>query len=380
MPRKTLRLSEHSPRMLVGAGSIGTGIFFALEGERSLGRNESRPAKLLDVRDYGKLHVITDYVAVLLGAAPSGAPFRVVPVGKVGDDAAGMRLVREMAQAGMDVGCVQALKGQPTMLSVHFQYPDGSSGSITTSNSAVSMLSPEDVSSAEPILAASPVASGVEAAPRQSPFRSIVLAVPGVALEARLRLLELGSRHGAFRVAVFTSTEIETARQMGMFRLLDLVALGKEEAAAILGRGFSKTEAVPFLLDLSAVLGRYNPALRIVLSLSRMGAYAIDDWQWSHCPSLEVETESTAGAGDALLAGVLSATAAGVPLVLPEAQRRTTPERALSSALDFGMLLASFSATSPHAIHPDADLEQLLSFAGKHGLSFAGPLATAIQA
>jgi parallel beta-helix repeat protein len=38
--------------------------------------------KMEPVRDYCKLHIISHYVAVLLGADPSGNPFHVLPIGK----------------------------------------------------------------------------------------------------------------------------------------------------------------------------------------------------------------------------------------------------------------------------------------------------------
>ena len=56
-------------RRLVGVGGIGAGLFFALEGDhQDLGRDESRPGRLLDVRDYCKLHIVAQYPTVLLGA------------------------------------------------------------------------------------------------------------------------------------------------------------------------------------------------------------------------------------------------------------------------------------------------------------------------
>ena len=53
--------------VVVGTGGIGSGIFLALEGNRTLGREESRPADLLDQRDYCKLHIVSHYVRRLLG-------------------------------------------------------------------------------------------------------------------------------------------------------------------------------------------------------------------------------------------------------------------------------------------------------------------------
>ena len=125
---------------LVGVGGIGTGLFFALEGAHDLGRDESRPARLLDVRDYCKLHIVAHYPAVLLGARAEGVPFHVLPVGAVGADEAGRRLRDEMSAAGMDVRFVRDVPGRPTLLSVCFQYPDGSGGNITTSDSAAATL------------------------------------------------------------------------------------------------------------------------------------------------------------------------------------------------------------------------------------------------
>ena len=80
----SLVLPPHAPyRRLIGVGGIGSGMLFALQGEHELARNESRPARLLDVRDYCKLHIVAHYPTVLLGAREDSGPFHVVPVGKV---------------------------------------------------------------------------------------------------------------------------------------------------------------------------------------------------------------------------------------------------------------------------------------------------------
>src|SRR5258705_12092299 len=97
------RIDDSSPyQQIVGIGGIGTGVFFALEGDPTLGRNESRPGKLLDVKDYGKLHIVLHYVAKLLSSRPE-SPFHVVPIGNVGDDEAGRRLPQEMKEVGLDI-------------------------------------------------------------------------------------------------------------------------------------------------------------------------------------------------------------------------------------------------------------------------------------
>ena len=81
---------------------------------------------------------------------------------------------------------------------------------------------------------------------------------------------------------------------------------------------------------------------------------------------------STAGAGDALLGGVIAAIAAGVPLLRPQMSGRCLPGGWLDTALDVAVLLASYKCLSPHTIHPEADLARVIDFAQSLGLTF-GP-------
>ncbi|MGH2590771.1 MAG: PfkB family carbohydrate kinase, partial [Actinomycetota bacterium] len=225
-------------------------MFLALEGDRTIGRTESRSARLMEVRDYCKLHTVAHHVATLLGAAPSGGPFHVVPVGVVGGDDAGTRLVAEMTEAGMDVGHVRTDDGRPTLFSVCFQYPDGDGGNITTSDSAASALSDEDVDKAAELL----------------DDRTIALAQPEVPLGPRRRLLELAGERGSLRVASFTSLELDEARVSGMFDLVDLIAMNAGEAAAIVGGELDPGDAGSFLRTLRAAFGAPGRSIRIVVT------------------------------------------------------------------------------------------------------------------
>lgn len=342
---KTIRLPADPPyRMLAGVGGIGTGMFFALEGRHALGRNESRPGRLIDMRDYCKLHIIAHYVAVLLGAKPSGGPFHVLPVGKVGDDEAGRRLTHEMQDAGMDTRFVRVARGRPTLLSVCFQYPDGSGGNITTTDAAASALSAADVRRAVPLM-------------KRHSGKLIALAAPEVSLRVRRDFLAAATRLGALRAAAFASAEIRAASRMGIFRLCDLVSINEDEAAMLAGVSFNPARPQPLLDKCAAALTRLNPAMRIVVSAGARGAYGFENGRWRHRPAIKVKVRSTAGAGDALLSGVLTGLAAGWPLIgaCPAA-------RPFADALDLGVTLASFKCTSPHTIHPGADLAALLKF------------------
>lgn len=364
MPTR-LATADDGCRLLVGVGGIGTGLFFALDGNRTLGRNESRPGRLLAVRDYCKLHIIAHYVARLLGARSDGEPFHVMPVALVGDDESGAGLTREMIAAGMDTTLVKTSREKPTLFSVCFQYPDGSGGNITTSNAAASSLRPADVEAARNALEA-------------NRHRAAVLAAPEAPLAARAALLELATETDALRVASFTSAEIGPARAAGLFEMIDLLAMNEDEAAAFAGDPFDLNDPLPFLARLAETLADIQPHINVVLSAGKAGAWAFDAGRWEHCPALSVVVAGTAGAGDALLAGVISGVIAGLPLVAERPERRELSDAPVETALDLGVLLAAYSVTCPHTIHPEADLDHLSTFAGELGIRFSEALRARI--
>ncbi len=352
----SLRLGEGAPyRRLVGVGGIGAGIFFALEGNHDLGRNESRPGRLLDVRDYCKLHIVAHYPAVLLGARGEDGPFHVLPVGKVGRDEVGLRLRAEMESAGMDVRFVDAVPGHPTLFSVCFQYPDGSGGNVTTVDSAAALVRERDVDLAEPWL---------------SPD-SIALAAPEVPLAVRRHLLRRAGEKGALRAAALTTAEITEARETGLLSLVDLLSLNEDEAAALVGEPWPAEEPRPFLDRCADTLRASQPAMRAVVTAGARGAYAFDGAVWTHVPALPVPVVSTAGAGDALLGALLAGLAVGLPFAGPPGSRASLTERPLATAVDLGALVAAFKVTSPHTIPPGFSLGTLVAFARGHGVTFA---------
>jgi len=350
-----LTVSPDEPSsLLIGIGGIGAGMVFELAGDHLLGRNESRPGRLLDVRDYCKLHIISHHVSVLLGAGTDVGRFRVLPIGKVGDDPNGHRLIGEMAAVGIDTQLVEVVPARPTLFSVCFQYPNGSGGNITTSESAASLLSLSDLERAEPLL-------------EEAVGRAVVLAAPEVPLTLRLRLLELGSRWGAFRLASLTSGEMKEVEGSRFFERVDLLAVNEDEASTLINSEYRPSSPGQFLTRLADRLRADNPDIQIILSVGASGAFAFDS-QWTHLPAHKVDVSSTAGAGDALFGGTVAGLISGM---------------ALPTAVELGVLLASLSVTSPHTIHPDADLDRLLQFADRNsipvskevtqGISLRGP-------
>jgi sugar/nucleoside kinase (ribokinase family) len=359
------RTREHSPYGgFVGVGGIGGGLFFALEGDHTLGRNESRPGRLLDVRDYCKLHIVAHYVAVLLGAAPRGSQFHVLPVGMVGDDQTGRAMVQEMAAAGMDTSCVTVAENRPTTLSICFQYPDGSGGNITTSDSASFALTADGIDQALATL--SEEGNGY-----------VIAALPEAPLDVRLHLLERAAGSKALRVANFTSAEIAAAERSRMFAHVDILSMNQDEAETLTGRTIPLQDSGPALDRCAEAVLAYSPRMHIVMTMGEHGAFAFDGERWTYRRALPVKAVSTAGAGDALLGGVISALCAGVPLAAGD--REQSIAAPLGSALDFGVLVAQHKVTSRHTIHPDANLAAILQFAGEHGLTFSGRLAEAVQ-
>ncbi|MGZ4109038.1 MAG: carbohydrate kinase family protein [Actinomycetota bacterium] len=354
MSTPAIALPAEAPfRRLVGVGGIGTGLFLAVEGDRTIGRTESRAARLLDVHDYCKLHTVTHHVAVLLGARPDGVPFHVVPIGVVGADEAGERMVAEMAAAGMDVARVRTVPDRPTLFSVCFQYPDGEGGNITTGDSAAAALSDDDVDAAAGVL----------------DERTIALAQPEVPLEPRRRFLQAAGERGCFRAASFTSSELDEARGTGLFSLVDLVALNAHEAATIVGAELDPTNAAPFL---GSCADAFPAGTGVVITAGADGGYAIERGRWIHRPAPVVDVVSTAGCGDALLAGVLVGLAGGAPLI-------GETGGPADDALSLGVVLASLNATSPHTIDPGATVTAVRELAARSGIPFGGALTALLQ-
>jgi len=339
-------LSTSRYRAMLGVGGIGSGSFFVLNGDGTLGREESRSGRFLDRRDYCKLHIICHYVKALLGEG-----FKVLPIGKVGGDETGQHLLKEMRAAGLDLRYVQSIPGTQTLYSFCFLYPDGSGGNLTTDNSACDLVGAEDVSRAE-----------AEFTRRRS--AGIALAAPEVPLPARRELLQMGTRHGFWRVAAFNSAEIVPALGSGLLTEIDLLALNRDEAAAV--AGLRTDEAPPQALVEAALawLRSINPALLVTITAGKDGSWSWDGESVHHLPAFPVQVISTAGAGDAFLAGVIAGRVSGLDL---------------HDAQELGMLVAAHAVTSPHTIDPRLEGGSLASFALDNKLALSGRVNHLIQ-
>ncbi len=319
---------------MIGVGGIGAGSFFQVEGNATVGREESRAGRFLDRRDYCKLHIISHYVKTLLGAQ-----FAVIPVGNVGDDYAGKRLLEEMREVGLDMSHVRVLRGVDTLFSFCFVYPDGSGGNFTTNDSACARLTAADVLQVEPDFS-------------RYRGRGIALAVPEVSLEARMAVLDLGTEYEFFRVASFVSTEIGAAVDSGMLGKVDLLAINIDEARALLGLDAVGTSAEEVARRAISHISQTNRGMLVSITAGRHGSWCWDGAHTSYVPVLNVEMKSTAGAGDAHLSGIIAGLAAGL---------------SFAQAHELGALTAALSVTSVHTINNQIDRRLLREFVDASG-------------
>lgn len=326
--------------LVIGTGGIGTGIFLALEGDHTLGREESRLAELLDQRDYCKLHIVCHYVKRLLGD-----DFPVVPIGKVGADEAGRSVLEEMRSTGLDLTYV-GTSTRPTLFAVCFLYPNGDGGNLSTSRSASAAVSAEDVYLARPVL-------------QRHCGRGIAVALPEVPLSARAALLQLATEHEFLRVATLVPGEVEEALALGLLRSVDLLCVNIDEAAA-LGGVAVETAATSEVVEAAVRrLSQMHPQMSVVLTAGRQGSWAWDGRSLTHAPAVAVEPVSSAGAGDAHLAGLVVATVRGLDL---------------ASANLFAGLVSGLKVTSRHTINHDIDPASVVAASEQH----ARPLPPAL--
>lgn len=331
---------------LVGTGGIGSGAFFALKGDHTLGREESRAGRFLDRRDYCKQHIIEHYIQVLLG--PS---FRTIPIGKVGDDAPGHQLIAEMREAGLSTEHVEVVPNEQTLYSLCFVYPDGSGGNLTVEDSACAKVDVACIARAESEFA-------------RFAGCGITLAAPEVPLEARTELLRLGRQYQFFNTASFTSGELSPSNNREMLRLVDFLAINRDEAATLAGIP-AEEPAEQIAQAAVKALQSIQPDIQCSITAGKQGSWAWDGRTLSRAPAHKVNVASTAGAGDSFFSGMIVGHTLGLPLA--ESQHLAT-------------LIAGLKVTRPHTINKDIDRDALRTFAAELGASLPDRVQHVLEA
>jgi sugar/nucleoside kinase (ribokinase family) len=251
-----------------------------------------------------------------------------------------------MAEAGLDTRFVKVSLEHPTLYSFCFTYPDGSGGNLTTDDSACSMIEP---------------AAFAEAFFEFREFRGrgVALAAPEVPLSVRSALLETGRRHDFFTVAAFASEEVLMALEQGMLENVGLLAMNRHEAAALARLPAEASSVRTIVESAMAVLVPRYPGLLVSITAGVQGSWIWEGNRLTHRTALEVNVAGASGAGDAHLAGLIVGLAAGLTL---------------AQAHELAILLACFSVTSPHTIHPGATRRALREFAQQAGAPLSPPL------
>lgn len=323
---------------IIGTGGIGTGKFFVLNGNHTLGREESRSGHFLDINDYCKQHIILHYIKVLLGSS-----FEVIPVGKVGNDDIGQVLFNEMNDMGFIMKLVHKEPQVSTLFSFCFFYPDKSGGNLTTDNSASSMVDAGYIEEAIPEI--KKLGSG-----------GIIMAAPEVPFDARKRLIELGKDYGLFCTASFTTGEINEALKSDIIEKTDLISINSDEAAAVAGAGIDGKDMLSMVKRAVENLTKRNKNIMVSVTAGKDGSWCWDGANLSWFPAVKVNAISTAGAGDAFFSGILSGLALG--LRMSEAQQLAT-------------LVAGLSVCSPDTIHKGIERRSLNQFLRSSRMNFS---------
>lgn len=326
-----------------GTGGIGAGMFFNLEGDHTLGRDESRLGYLLDYQDYCKQHIILHYVAKLTKKV------KIYAIGKVGQDEHGRRLISQMQSAGILTDYVETTSEARTMFSICFQYPDGSGGNITTSNSVCNLVTPEYI----------------EKSSLQVDSDTMILAAPEVSLDSRIRLLKIGRTRGAFNIASLLSGEVQEFEKKNGFDLCDLLAINIDEAKAISKVDGEAEEVAKITAE--KIIG-YNVNTRIIVTAGKHGCYTFENGRCERINIINVPVVSTAGAGDALLGGTIAGLINGMPFQkgIWDNYFAETP---LCSAVEYGTIVSTFAVMSIDTIAKRVSRESIIKFIKENSLS-----------
>lgn len=143
----------------------------------------------------------------------------------------------------------------------------------------------------------------------------------------------------------------------GGFSFCDLLAINIDEAAALCGvEGIPTVEAGRRSWE---KLARKWPETKIWMTLGKLGSLTAEEGriQWQEALSVP-EIRSTAGAGDAGLAGILCGLSLGLPFCKQGDEVRWA-ETPLGSAVEMGILFSGISIESADSIAAQLDWRYL---------------------
>ncbi|MBM7785168.1 sugar kinase [Tenggerimyces flavus] len=214
-------------------------------------------------------------------------------VGRLGDDPLGRVVVDGLRGEGVEVSGVRLETSAPTGLILReHRTADRVRVSYYRKGLAGSLLAPEDVPASAVREARVLHVTGITPALSES-CRSAVRHAVSVAREAGVRVsLDLN-----YRASLWSRTSA-AAELAELVKLSDVVFAGVDEAALVVSGGFNEQVA-----EQLASLGPRE----VVLKLAAEGAMSYVDGSATTAPGLSVTSVDPVGAGDAFVAGYLSA-------------------------------------------------------------------------
>jgi ribokinase len=304
---------------VVGIGGIGYGVFFSLDGNHDLGREESRAARLEEYKDFCKLHNVLHYLGVFLGEK-----MPIYAIGAVGNDAQAQILVQMIKDVNIDTSGILYSKERPTLFSVCYQFPDFSGGNISSSNNASLDLTNDKVENLFHKIV-------------NKSKKGIALSLPEVPFESRLALLKCSRKDGFLNLCSILNNEVKDFCDSEAVEMTDILVLNQSEANAFL----SHLKLLD-LNDLYMYLRNRNAAMKLLITQGNEGSLVFDNQNIYKQAAFKNEVKSTAGAGDAYLSGLVFGLILGYPLCSTSGN---------VSAMFIASILASMKVGSSDTIH-----------------------------
>lgn len=240
---------------------------------------------------------------------------RVSWFGRVGDDAHGRLVLRELRGEGIDISRVTVDPAGPTGLLVRDAHAERVIDvSYFRSASAGSRLRPDDVDADHVHSARVLAVSGVTAAISDTALAAVRYAVDAARAAGVTVVLDPNIR---YRLAPLES-QVRVLRELST--RVDVVLAGEDEAMAITGSRKAQGEADEWFLS--------QGCSTVVFKAGADGAWATDGSTWWTQPAFPVHVVDPVGAGDAFAAGFVSSLLDG--LSLPEALERAAACGALN--------------------------------------------------
>ncbi len=299
---------------IAGVGGIGRGEVFRLIGNHTLGREESRSAYLTDFKDYCKAHIILSYPAKLIGDK-----IPVYILGKVGNDERGQGLIEEMNSINLNTEFIEK-SDKPTMYSVCFLYDDGNGGNITTCNDACSDVNFEFLK------------QNIDAIISRHGNNGLLLGAPEVALSERMKLLSYAKSKGVTTFASVLTCEADEFIANDYITSIDFLSVNSDEIKALT----NKKDIDDFI----------KKGVTLIVTKGKDGLEYYSNGTKKEVKAVEAKVISTAGAGDALLGGIMSTYASG---------------KEIKESITVGTYCSYFAVSSKHTIPDNFTKEALIN-------------------